>query len=170
MSFLGLFLFLSLGSSMVTACSPVGTPLLNSSHLDQILSSVFFCTWRLKMLLGPRKPRPTPAGNQMCISLSAQVKSASKPEACSLSPVCSLYLTFLTQTQYPTLRCSLGEWHSTNGEEGAEGRGGAQTGRRTLPLPDHLEVTGSRQWARLKSLVGSGVEGVMFWGIFQKNI
>lgn len=131
MSFLGLFLFLSLGSSMVTACSPVGTPLLNSSHLDQILSSAFFSTWRLKMLLGPRKPRPTPAGNQMCISLSAQVKSASKPEACSLSPVCSLYLTFLTQTQYPTLRCSLGEWHSTNGEEGAEGRGGAQTGRRT---------------------------------------
>lgn len=116
------------------------------------------------MLLGQRKPRPTHAENQRSISLSAQVTSASKPETCSLSPVCSLYLKFLTQTQYPTLCCWLGEWHSTNGEKGAEGRGGAQTGRRTLPLLDNLEVTGSKAMGKTGVLGcewggGSGVLG-----------
>lgn len=106
----------------------------------------------------------------MCISLSAQGTPASKPATCSLSPVCSLCFKFLTQTRYPTLCYWLGEWHYTNREKGAEARGGAQTGRRTLPLPDNLEVTGSKAMGKT-GVLGSewgGGSGVL--GIFHKKI
>lgn len=135
---------------MVTACSSVGTPLTEqfSSKPDTV-----FCllphTWRLKMLLGQRKPRPTHAENQMCIFI------------CSLSPVGSLYLKFLTHSILPS---AVG-WEN----------GILQMERKKLKEEEELRPVGElylcqitlrsqvqRQWPRLESLAVSGVEGVVF--------